>query len=206
MAKPIRLGVLLSGGGRTLQNFLDRIERGQLPAQVAVVIASLSNTGGQERAKKRGIPTHVVRRKDFKTLEEFSAAINRHLAAAKVDLVCLAGFMVLWKIPPQYEGRVMNIHPALIPSFCGDKMYGHFVHEAVIARGVKLTGCTVHFADNEYDRGPIIIQKAVPVHFEDTPEDVAARVFEAECAAYPEAIKLFAEGRLKIVDGRVRIL
>jgi len=205
MAKRIRLGVLLSGGGRTLQNFLDRIDRGELPAEVAVVIASLSKTGGEERARKRGIPAHVVRRKDYQTLEAFSEAINRILDGAKVDLVCLAGFMVLWKIPPRYEGKVMNIHPALIPSFCGDKMYGHLVHEAVVRRGVKVAGCTVHFADNEYDRGPIIIQKAVPVRFEDTPEEVAARVFEAECEAYPEAIRLFAEGRLEIVDGRVRI-
>jgi formyltetrahydrofolate-dependent phosphoribosylglycinamide formyltransferase len=206
MTRPIRLGILLSGGGRTLQNLLDASDAGQLPAEVAVVIASRSGTKGEERARARGIPTHVVRRKDFASTNAFSAAVNQHLDAARVDLVCLAGFMVLWHVPEQYLGRAMNIHPALIPSFCGQGMYGHHVHEAVVRTGVKVTGCTVHFVDNQYDHGPIIVQKCVPVSFADTPDAVAARVFEAECQAYPEAIRLFAEGRLKIAGGRVKVL
>ncbi len=206
MPQPLHLGILLSGGGRTLQNLLDQIDRGTLAAEIAVVIASRSNTGGEAKARVRGIPVHVVRPKDFPTPEAFSAAVAAHLDAAGVDLVCLAGFMVLWPVPERYLGRTMNIHPALIPAFCGQGMYGHHVHEAVLASGVKVSGCTVHFVDNEYDHGPIIVQRQVPVLSEDTPDTLAARVFEAECAAYPEAIRLFAARRLKIVSGRVQIL
>jgi formyltetrahydrofolate-dependent phosphoribosylglycinamide formyltransferase len=206
MAKKLRLGVMLSGGGTTLLNLLDRIDRGTLDAEVVVVVSSLSTAKGREHAQRRGIPTYVVRRKDFASTEAFSDAVSAHLDAARVDLVCLAGFMVMWQVPERYLGRVMNIHPALIPSFCGRGMYGHFVHEAVVAKGVKVSGCTVHFVNNEYDAGPIILQKAVPVAFEDTPDDVARRVFQQECEAYPEAIQLFAEGRLRIEGNRVRIL
>jgi formyltetrahydrofolate-dependent phosphoribosylglycinamide formyltransferase len=206
MAKKIRLAVLLSGGGTTLENLCERIDAGQLDAEVAVVVSSLSQVKGVERARRRTIPTHVVRRKDHATLESFSTAIDALLDQARVDLVCLAGFMVLWQIPDRYLGRVMNIHPALIPSFCGQGMYGHFVHEAVVARGAKVSGCTVHFVDNEYDNGPIILQRTVPVRFEDTADEVAKRVFEQECLAYPEAVQLFAEGRLRIEGRRVRIL
>ena len=206
MAKKIRLAVLLSGGGTTLENLCERMAAGRLDAEVAVVVSSLSTVKGIERARSRGIPTHIVRRKDHASLDEFSQAIDALLDQARVDLVCLAGFMVMWKIPDRYLGRVMNIHPSLIPSFCGQGMYGHLVHEAVVARGVRVTGCTVHFVDNHYDNGPIILQKAVPVAFEDTPEDVARRVFQQECDAYPEAVQLFAEGRLRIEGNRVRIL
>ena len=206
MTQPVRLAVLLSGGGTTLQNILDRIDRGDLPAEVVVVVSSLSNVKGVERARRRDIPTHVVRRKDHATLDGFSDAINAVLDEARAELVCLAGFMVMWRIPPRYEGRVMNIHPALIPSFCGKGMYGHLVHEAVVARGVKVSGCTVHFVTNEYDAGPIIVQKTVPVYFDDTPDEVARRVFETECRAYPEAIRIFAEERLRIDGDRVKIL
>jgi formyltetrahydrofolate-dependent phosphoribosylglycinamide formyltransferase len=206
MPQPLRLGILLSGGGRTLQNLLDQIDRGTLPAEIAVVIASRKSTGGEAKAAARGIPTHVVRPKDFPTPEAFSAAVAAQLDAARVDLVCLAGFMVLWPVPERYLGRTMNIHPALIPAFCGQGMYGHHVHEAVIASGAKVSGCTVHFVDNEYDHGPIIVQRQVSVLAGDTPDSLAARVFEAECAAYPEAIRLFAARRLKVVSGRVKIL
>ena len=206
MAKKLRLGVMLSGGGTTLLNILDHIDRGNLNAEVVVVVSTLSKAKGRQRAEARGLPTRVVRRKDFDSTEGFSEAVNTTLDEAKVDLVCLAGFMVFWQIPERYEGRVMNIHPALIPCFCGQGMYGHFVHEAVLAKGVKVSGCTVHFVNNEYDAGPIIVQRSVPVHFDDTPEEVAKRVFEKECQAYPEAIQLFAEGRLKIEGQRVRVL
>ena len=204
--RPIRLGVLISGGGTTLQNFIDRINGGSLFAEVAVVIANRSDCGGLERAKKSGIPTRVITRKECGTLEEFSRTIFEECRAAEVDLVTLAGFLALIQIPDDFQHRVMNIHPALVPSFCGKGYYGHHVHEAVLNRGAKVSGCTVHFADNEYDHGPIVVQKTVPVLDDDTPDTLAARVFEAECEAYPEAIRSFAEGRLEIQDRRVRIL
>jgi len=202
VAKTLRLGVLLSGGGRTLENILDRIRAGALAAEVAVVIASRPEIRGIEIARSAGIPTHLVRRRDFPTVEAYSDAMVRLLDEARVDLVCLAGFLSHWIVPDRYLGRVMNIHPALLPSFGGQGMYGHHVHEAVVARGCKVSGCTVHFVNNVYDEGPIILQRTVPVCAEDTPDDIAERVFQEECVAYPEAIRLFAGGRLRI-DGRV---
>jgi len=205
--KPLRLGVLLSGGGRTLLNMLAEIKAGRLPAEVAVVIAS-RDCKGVERAKAAGLNVKVVPYKSFKRedssadIPAYSAAIVRHLDAAAVELVVQAGFLSLWRIPPQYEGKVMNIHPALLPSFGGHGMYGHHVHEAVLASGCKVSGCTVHFVTNEYDTGPIIVQRAVGVLEGDDAETLAARVFEQECVAYPQAIRLFAAGRLRI-DGRV---
>jgi formyltetrahydrofolate-dependent phosphoribosylglycinamide formyltransferase len=206
MADPVRLAVLLSGGGTTLENLFTRIDAGALDARVRVVLASRPDAYGLERARNHGVEARVVERKKFISTEAFSNALNAKLDKHDVDLVCLAGFMVLWKMPERYLGRVMNIHPALVPAFCGKGYYGHFVHEAVLAYGAKVSGCTVHFADREYDHGPIIVQKAVPVLDDDTPETLAARVFEKECEAYPEAIQLFAEGRLKIEGRRVRVL
>lgn len=201
MAESLRLGVLLSGGGRTLENILDHIRNGRLGAEVVVVIASRSGIRGIEIAREAGIPTHLVRRRDFDSPEAFSDAVNDRLDEAGPGLVCLAGFLSYWIVPDRYLGRVMNIHPALLPSFGGKGMYGHHVHEAVLARGCKVSGCTVHFVDNAYDEGPIVLQRAVPAYAEDTPDELAARVFREECIAYPEAIRLFAEGRLRI-DGR----
>jgi formyltetrahydrofolate-dependent phosphoribosylglycinamide formyltransferase len=203
--RPIRLGVLISGGGTTLVNFLKKINAGELNAEVSIVIASRDGIGGIERAREAGLACEVLARKSFASVESFSAAIFDRCRAAHVDLVTLAGFLSLIQIPPDFERRVLNIHPALIPAFCGQGFHGHHVHEAALARGVKLSGCTVHFADNEYDHGPIIVQRAVPVLETDTPDTLAARVFEAECDAYPEAIRLFATGRLAINDGRLRI-
>ncbi|MBE3100561.1 MAG: phosphoribosylglycinamide formyltransferase [Planctomycetes bacterium] len=205
MANPIRLGVLLSGGGRTLENILDHIRGGKIPAEVAVVIASRPGIRGIEIGKAAGVPTHLVRPKEYPTVEAYSDAMVKLLDDARVDLILLAGFLSYWIIPPRYLGRVMNIHPALLPSFGGKGMYGHHVHEAVLARGCKVSGCTVHFVNNAYDEGPIILQRAVPAYAEDTPDDLAARVFEQECIAYPEAIRLFAEGRLRIEGGVVRV-
>ncbi|MFO7898026.1 MAG: phosphoribosylglycinamide formyltransferase [Planctomycetota bacterium] len=206
MADPIKLAVLLSGGGTTLENIARRIEDGALDAEVAAVIASRPDAYGLVRAKNHGIESDVIERKAFDSAEAFSEALNGRLDESDVDLVCLAGFMVMWKMSDRYLGRVMNIHPALIPAFCGKGYYGHRVHEAVLAYGAKVSGCTVHFADREYDHGPVIVQKCVPVLDDDTPETLAARVFEKECEAYPEAIQLFAEGRLRIEGRRVRVL
>jgi len=203
--KPVRLGVLISGGGRTLLNLLESIKRGELNAEVSVVISSLSTVAGVERARNAGLPVKVIRRKDHPDLEAFSAKLDEELAAANVDLVVQGGWLCLWKIPPRYENRVMNIHPALLPSFGGKGMWGHHVHEAVLAAGCKVSGCTVHFCTNEYDRGPIIVQRTCPVQDDDTPDTLAERVFEQECLAYPEAIRFFAEGRLDVQENRVKV-
>jgi len=204
-SKPIRLGVLLSGGGTTLLNILDEIEAGKLNAEVPIVISSLSKVAGVERAKKRGLKVEIIRRKDFGDIGEFSGRIAEVLDEAKVDLVVQAGWLCLWHIPKQYEGRVMNIHPALLPSFGGQGMWGHHVHEAVLAKGCKLSGCTVHFCTNEYDKGPIIVQRSCEVADDDTADSLAERVFGQECIAYPEAIRLFQAGKIKVKDGRTYI-
>ncbi len=205
MSDKIKMAVLISGGGRTLANFLEKIERQELPARIETVISSKPNVKGLEIAQSANIPTAVITRKG-KSIDEFSQEITQHLDKYEPELICLAGFMCFYRIPEHYYGKVMNIHPALLPSFGGKGMYGHYVHEAVLKAGCKISGCTVHFADNEYDHGPIIIQRAVPVMEEDTTDTLAARVFEQEKIAYPQAVKLFAEKRLKIIDGRVKIL
>jgi phosphoribosylglycinamide formyltransferase-1 len=202
----LRLAVLLSGGGTTLQNLLDRIAARRLEARVVQVVSNNPEAFGLFRATQACVPAAVVERKECRSTEEFSQRTFDSCRQAGADLVCLAGFLQLLKIPEDFQGRVMNIHPALIPAFCGKGFYGHHVHEAVLAAGVKVSGCTVHFADNQYDAGPIILQRTVPVHDDDTPDTLAARVFEQECEAYPEAIRLFAEGRLRIEGRCVRIL
>ncbi|MCI0680818.1 MAG: phosphoribosylglycinamide formyltransferase [Gemmataceae bacterium] len=206
MHSPIRLAVLASAGGTTLQNLLDRIADGRLRAQVAIVVSNHADAFVLERVRRAGVPTAVVDRKESGTLETFSRRIFDHCRQAEVDLVCMAGFLQLIHVPDDFLGRVMNIHPALIPAFCGKGYYGHHVHEAVLAYGAKVSGCTVHFADNEYDHGPIIVQRTVPVLDDDTPDRLALRVFGQECEAYPEAIRLFAAGKLKVEGRRVRIV
>jgi formyltetrahydrofolate-dependent phosphoribosylglycinamide formyltransferase len=203
--KPIKLGVLISGGGTTLMNILEYIQDNRLNAHVAVVISSRSTVAGVERAKHAGLDVEIIRTKDYPDIEEFSKQIEEKLSAANIDLVIQGGWLCLWKIPARYENRVMNIHPALLPSFGGKGMWGHHVHEAVLKAGCKVSGCTVHFCTNEYDKGPIIVQRTCPVKSEDTPDTLAARVFEQECIAYPEAIELFASGRL-IVQFRITLL
>jgi formyltetrahydrofolate-dependent phosphoribosylglycinamide formyltransferase len=202
--KTIRLGVLISGSGRTLMNIHRLIGAGQLPAQVAVVVAS-RRCKGEELARQAGLKAEVVPYRKAGDLQDYSQRITAVLDAAGVDLVVLAGFLSLWHIPPHYLGRVINIHPALLPSFGGHGMYGHFVHEAVLAAGCKVSGCTVHFVTNEYDRGPIILQRTAPVLEGDTPETLADRVFQEELLAMPQAVRLFAEGRLHIEGDVVRV-
>ncbi|HNQ23783.1 MAG TPA: phosphoribosylglycinamide formyltransferase [Phycisphaerae bacterium] len=199
----LRLAVLISGGGRTLLNLHERIRDGSLPARIDVVVCSRRGVAGIERARSAGLPLTVVERRCLSE-EEFQQALTA--AIGDVDLVCLAGFLSLWRIPPQFAGRVMNIHPALLPDFGGHGMYGQRVHEAVLAAGRTESGCTVHFCDNEYDHGPIILQRRVPVLPTDTPDTLAERVFAEECIAYPEAIRLFATARLRIERRRVVIL
>jgi len=202
----LNLAILISGSGTTLQNLIDKINDKTLNANIQIVISSAPDTYGVKRAEQNNIPVSIVQRKGFNNSEIFSNTIINEIEKYSVDLIILAGFLHLFKIPDKYTGKVMNIHPGLIPSFCGKGYYGHHVHEAVIESGVKVSGCTVHFVDNEYDCGPIIIQRVVQVHEDDSPETLAQRVFKEECIAYPEAINLFAEGRLKIEERKVRIL
>ena len=203
---PIRLAVCVSGGGTTLGNLLGKIAAGVLRAEVVRVVASKAGIGAIDRAVMADIPVSVVTRGSHQGLDEFSAAVFEPIREDRADLVVLGGFLALVAIPPDYEGRVINIHPALIPSFCGKGYHGLIVHQDAIATGVKVSGCTVHFADATYDTGPIILQRTVPVHEDDTPETLAARVFEAECQALPEAIALYAAGRLKLEGRRVRVV
>lgn len=205
MHDPIRLAVLLSAGGTTLQNLIDRVADGRLRADLVLVLSSNADAYGLVRARNAGVPTAVIERKKQPSTEIFSERIFHSCREAGADLVCMAGFLQLIRIPAEFEGRVMNIHPSLIPAFCGKGYYGHHVHEAALKMGVKISGCTVHFADNIYDHGPIIVQRPVPVLEDDTPDSLAERIFEQECEAYPEAIRLFAEDRLQIEDGRVRV-
>ena len=203
--KTIRLGVLISGGGTTLINILETIEQGRLNANVVLVISSRSTVKGVERAKNAGLDVKIIRKKDHPDIDDFSKRIEDELVVAKVDLVVQGGWLCLWKIPARYENRVMNIHPALLPSFGGQGMWGHHVHEAVLKAGCKVSGCTVHFCTNEYDKGPIIVQRACEARDDDTPDTLAARVFEQECIAYPQAIKLFAEDKLLVQNNIVQI-
>lgn len=179
----MKLGVLLSGSGRTLDNFHESIANGFMPASIEVVVSNVADALGLAKARKYGYPAfHAVG----------NDATNAILADYNVDLVCLAGYLKLYAPPPALKRRVLNIHPSLIPSFAGPGFYGMRVHRAAYQRGVKVSGCTVHFANDVYDEGPIVVQKCVPLEDKDTPEDIATKVFDAECVAYPEAIRLVA--------------
>ncbi|MFQ3592352.1 MAG: phosphoribosylglycinamide formyltransferase [Gemmataceae bacterium] len=201
MRPRLRLAVLLSGSGTTLQNLLDR--------QVGSIVAVISNKPdayGLQRARQAGIDTHVVLRSESGDPANFSRRILELCQQAGAELICMGGFLQRLEIPPEWYGRVMNVHPSLLPAFGGKGFHGLRVHAAALEAGVKISGCTVHFADNEYDQGPIIVQKAVAVAEDDTPQTLQSRVFAAECEAYPEAIALYAAGRLRIEGRRVRIV
>lgn len=205
----LKLGVLVSGGGTNLQAILDAVDHQVIRnAEVSLVISNNIGAYALERAKNHGIPAVCISPKNFENREEFHRALLDELQKNKVDLVVLAGFLVA--VPPMiveaYPNRIINIHPSLIPSFCGTGFYGLRVHEGVLNRGVKVTGATVHFVDAGTDTGPIILQKAVEVAEGDTPEILQRRVMEeAEWKILPEAIDLIANGRVQVVDGKVRI-
>jgi phosphoribosylglycinamide formyltransferase-1 len=203
----LKIAVCVSGGGTNLQAIIDGIaEQTITNTEIAVVISNNKNAYALERAKKSGIEAVCVSPKDYESREAFNAAFLETLDSYAVDLVVLAGFLVV--IPEQmiakYRNRIINIHPSLIPSFCGTGYYGLKVHEGALARGVKVTGATVHFVDEGTDTGPIILQKAVAVEQDDTPEVLQRRVMEqAEWKILPQAIDLIANGRVKVADGRV---
>lgn len=203
----IKIGALVSGGGTNLQAILDAIDKGGINAQVSAVVSNKEGAYALERAKSRGIENTVIRKKDFSNPGDYEKALAKYFKDRDIDLIVLAGFMVI--LGPdfinEFENRIINIHPALIPSFCGEGYYGLHVHEAALKAGVKVTGATVHFVTAQCDAGPIILQKAVDVMDDDTPETLQKRVMEqAEWVIYPEAIRLFADGSLEIRDGIVK--
>jgi phosphoribosylglycinamide formyltransferase-1 len=202
-----RIAFLLSGSGSTLQNLIDRREKGQLDIEIAAVLSSKPKAFGLERARRHGIPAHAVDRRAYQDENGFNDALHRVLEEYDPELLVLGGFLSKLQLRERYAaGRAMNIHPALIPAFSGKGFYGERVHRAVLESGVKVTGVTVHFLDEEYDTGPIILQEAVPVLDDDTAESLASRVQEKERELFPKAIQLFAEGRLRIEGRWVRIL
>jgi phosphoribosylglycinamide formyltransferase-1 len=201
----LKIGVLLSGEGTSLENLAECIDGGGVPAEIVVVVASKSGSGGLERARRRGIPAVAVPRTQHPDVGTFNDALHAVLEEHGADFVALLGFLSPFETRGRFDARTINVHPALIPAFCGKGFYGSRVHEAVLEAGVKVTGATVHFVDAQYDHGPIILQEAVPVRDDDTPDTLAERVRAAERRLVPEAIRLFAEGCLRIDGGRVRI-
>lgn len=205
-AERLSIAVLISGGGTTLRNLLERIDARELSAEVRLVISSDPRATGLAFPQARGIPAQVVRQRDYADPGSFSEAVFGPCRAAGIHLVVMGGFLKFLPIPADFEDRVINIHPSLIPAFCGHGYYGLRVHEAVLEYGVKVTGCTVHFVDNQYDHGPIILQRVVPVLDDDDGPTLQKRVFSEECKAYPEAIQLFSQRRLERTGRCVRIL
>ena len=205
----LRIGVLVSGGGTNLQAIIDALKAGTITnASIEIVISNNPNAYTLERAKNNGINAECISPKNFATREEFNDALISRLDECNLDLIVLAGCMVVLpaKLIAKYRNKIINIHPALIPSFCGKGFYGLHVHEEVLKRGVKLTGATVHFVDEGTDTGPIILQKAVEVKNDDTPEILQRRVMEeAEWKIMPEAINLIANGKVTIKDNKVII-
>lgn len=205
----LKIGALVSGGGTNLQAILDAIDSQGIAARVVTVVSSKEGAYALERAAKRNIETAVISKKSFNNSLDYENALIKHFKDRNVELIILAGFMVILGkgFVDAFENRIMNIHPALIPSFCGEGFYGLHVHEAALKAGVKVTGATVHFVTADCDAGPIILQKAVDIEDDDTPETLQKRVMEqAEWVIFPEAVRLFAENKLVIKDGKVRRL
>jgi phosphoribosylglycinamide formyltransferase-1 len=192
----LKIAVLLSGSGRTLDNFHEHIAEGSLQANIQVVVSNVAAALGLEKATRYGYPAFHARSDE---------EINRILAGYEIDLIVLAGYLKLYTPPESLRRAVLNIHPALIPSFCGAGYYGHHVHEAVKAKGCTVSGCTVHFANEHYDQGPIVLQRCVAIEDNDSPDDIAARVFAVECEVYPEAINLVDAKGINYFWNRVKV-
>lgn len=199
-----KIAVLVSGGGTDLQSVIDAVENKYIDAKIEMVIGSKDGIYALERAKNHNIDTFVVSRKEY---GDKSSNKILELTKGKVDLIVLAGFLSILdgQILSEFDNKIINIHPSLIPAFCGPGMYGLKVHEAVIKSGVRYSGCTVHFVNSKVDGGAILLQEAVPVHFEDNPETLQKRVLEKEHIILPKAIKLLSEDKIKLIDGRVKI-
>ncbi len=206
MTPPIRIAFLLSGSGSTLENLFRHLDMGTVKGEVVVVLSDKPGVRGLDRARARGVPAQVVERRAYRDGAAFDAAVETAIRPYAPDLVVMGGFLSLWHVPADWQGRVLNVHPSLLPAFGGKGCYGERVHRAVLDAGVKVTGCTVHFVDDEFDHGPIVAQAAVVVEDEDTPDTLAHRVQEAERRLFPACIRLFAEGRLRIDGRRVRVL
>ena len=205
---PLRVGVLVSGTGTVLQALIDACRAGEMPAEIVVVVSNVPGAFALERARAAGIPAVTLDHRSFPSRAAFETALRATLDGAGVDLVCLAGFLRILTpgFVDAFAGRMMNIHPALLPAFGGKGMYGDRVHETVLASGARVSGCTVHFVTRDADAGPIIVQAPVPVEDDDTPATLSARVRREELRAFPLAVRLFAEGRLRIEGNRVRVL
>jgi len=206
MTNAPKIAVLISGSGTTLRNLIRKIGRREVDVDIRLVISSNPSAAGLQFAKEAGIETLIVQHGEHTSAESFSNAIFMPCRAQDVRLVVMGGFLKHVLIPPDFVGRVMNVHPSLIPAFCGQGYYGRRVHAAVLEYGARISGCTVHFVDDHFDHGPIIDQRSVSVLDEDTAETLAARVFALECEAYPAAIQLFVHGRLHIDGRRVRVV
>jgi len=204
----IKIAVLISGGGTTLKNLIDHIDAGTLNAQIELVISNNPSAGGLAFASASSIPTQVLPHKDFSDRRAFNDAIFAALRGSGADLIVMGGFLRQLTIPADFENKIINIHPSLIPAFCGKGNYGRRVHQSVLDYGAKITGCTVHYVDNEYDHGPIIAQTPIPVEANDSVDSLAKRVFEAECELLPEVINLIASGKvnLSIMSTRKRTI
>ena len=207
--KKTRIGVLVSGGGTNLQALIDAQKRGELAGgEISLVLASKDGVYALERARNNGIATKVLARKDFESIKDYSRALADALIEQKIDLVVLAGFLTIIdeQVYEAFPNRIINVHPALIPSFCGKGYYGLHVHEAALEKGVKVSGATVHIVTPECDAGPIILQKAVEVMQDDTPETLQKRIMEeAEWKILPMAVRLFCEDRLEVKNNKVYI-
>jgi len=208
MPGKLKVGVLASGGGTNLQAIIDRAADGRVDAEVAIVISDVADAFALERARTAGIHYAFINPRDFPNRDAFNRALIQKLRDHGVELVALAGYLRITsdEFVDAFAGRIMNIHPSLVPSFCGKGMHGLSVHQAALDYGVKVTGCTVHFVTKEVDAGPIILQRTAPVLDDDTAQTLSARVLQQEHEAYSEAIQLFAEGRLCIEGRRVRVL
>jgi phosphoribosylglycinamide formyltransferase 1 len=202
-SQTLRVAILISGGGTTLKNLIDRKNSGELPIEIPLVISSKSSAGGLVFAEEANISSLVIRRKDFDSPEVYRDAIFTALRRSEADFVVMGGFLQHLLIPPDFQNRVVNIHPSLIPAFSGHGYYGLKVHQAAIDYGVKLSGCTVHFVDDHFDHGPVILQRSCPVLNDDTAESLQKRVFALECEALPEVLRGLAEKRIRLsIDGR----
>jgi phosphoribosylglycinamide formyltransferase-1 len=193
MAKLLPIAVLISGGGTTLRNLIFHRDEGLLPVDFRIVISSREDAGGLRFAADSNIPSVVVPKRKNQSAEEHSERVFGPIRQAGVELVVMAGYLQHLLIPLDFENRVINIHPSLIPAFCGKGMYGLRVHQAAIDFGVRITGCTVHYVDNQYDHGPILLQRACQVYADDTAETLQKRVFELECMALPDAVRQIAQ-------------